>query len=357
LRPFADGKAGAEEAKIPPEWSGDLLLTAVLEVQRGRWDGCISSAAQAALLGPLESAYLSRRGISGASSDTVQRESLFRGLIVTDAESGVLLRHLRRLSSPPTEAVPLLRAIYGGAELAGETVIVGPQSATAARTLVLVRERVCPGRADCPFWDGAYLMKVVVSGAPDLAAWIPETGTLVISSRLVTDANDLHQLVLVHEMVHAAQARARDRGHEWLTTYRDFSGWSQDASGRWTPQWQPRFLPANDTLTHLSPGSPFSVLPDGTAEGIRQGGGMRDGYVLAKGFRQASDRADLGEELADTVAVAVIAPERFCREGRSIAPRKYAWIARTLLNRSPSPDCAKAHPEHKPGTASESRPD
>jgi hypothetical protein len=360
LRPALEGSSPAAAPSAFDGWSGDRLLGAALEAVRGRWAGCVRPEAITALTASLQNAYLIRRGVLTVPTDSRQREILFRGLLMPDAQAQAVRPRLEKLAAGSHGALELLAALYGGAAADAGTVFVGPQSAAARDQLAELREQLCAAGKVCPGWSAAYVPKVVVAGEQGLAAWIPETGTLVISEGLVTAPNDLHRLVVLHELVHAAAARARDGGADWLASYRAFSGWRTGADGRWEPEWEPRFEPIGDELTRLSQGSPFSLLPDGTAPPRGTGHEARDGYVLAKAFRDARDRGDLEEDLASTVAVALVAPSRFCRQGKPIAPRKQAWIAREVLGRAVGIGCGqafKARPEHKSGTRSGTRPD
>jgi hypothetical protein len=328
LASLEKGSAPAPIKEALGAWSSDLLarLGTALEVDYRA--GCPATPAVAALLLEIRRTYLTKLGLPAAEFPPDKVGSLFSALVVQSPDLDALRK---KLAAGPldVEDVPLVERAFGSAgKVAGVWVVGG--SAAVRATLQTWRQVLCDAKSPCPFWDIPFLGKVVITSQKGIAAYVPELATIVASEELFAKPHLLHQLVFSHELGHVAERSARIREkQDWTKSFAEFSGWSRQSDKKWTAQVKEIAPARQDKLTELSAGSSFSLLPDPVLVGERSGKPL-DGYVLAKSYRESVEHSDPAEDLADSLVVYRLFPERFCFDGKPLAPRKYAWIARQI---------------------------
>ena len=130
------------------------------------------------------------------------------------------------------------------------------------------------------------------------------------------------------------------KGENWAQAFSVFSDWKKDALGKWTAEVRRAEHSHQDELTRESLGSPFSLGSDPVYLAFKDAlGGEHDGFITGKSYTESVKRQDLSEDLADHAAFFRLLPERYCFEGKNLAPRKMAWVADHLFPHSPIPNC------------------
>jgi hypothetical protein len=322
------------------KWSGEFALAAALELEQRVLSVCEDPKLRR-LLGEIQNTYLKRLGFNG---ETREPGLLFKGLLNTEEETTSVRERVAKLGDARTkDPLKTLAAIYGDAQVVSGVLVVGA-APLPTKSLKGLIAKVCVGLTPCPFWDPAVLGRVTLLPTNGFASYIPELASLRLSRELVEKQNPLHLLVVLHELAHAAWQRARQRtGEDWRQEFAAFSEWKTGAKGLATPV-RPSPGKREDALTAASEGSPYSLLPDPpmlAIQSLRQGRPDIDGFVFARTERETRRSGDIGEDLADSIAAFIVAPERFCYQGRAVAPRKHAWIAREVFNRAQPLRCAK----------------
>lgn len=275
-----------------------------------------------------QAAYLRELGV--AVSDEAARELWFRGLAVPSAEREALRARLPR--PLPADARRGLAALYGSAQTWRGLLVIAPKNTAVIAALDRLHGRLC--RKNCPFFDPKYLTRITVTGAAGLAAYLPETESLVLSRELLEKPDALHDFVVIHELAHVAALGRGWRAKPVVT--------------------HPRWHALDDELTRLSTGSPYSLLPDGYAFADQ----ARDGVVVRRGWEAAKTRGDEEEILADTIAAYFVVPERFCREETAVAPRAWRWLHEKVLETAAVGEgCPKARRGNSAGSSRGNLPD
>jgi hypothetical protein len=176
-----------------------------------------------------------------------------------------------------------------------------------------------------------------------LAAYIPETATLVLSSDLVEHPSLLTHVVITHELVHLAVREAWLASRkDWAAEFASFSGWKRSAKGKLELKVQELGPGPQDELAKLSASSAFSILPDPVL-GVKR----KEGFVMAKAYRESRESQEPAEDLADHAAIYRWAPERYCYAGKVLAPKKFGWVAENIRFSDyvrPSLSCLKKQP-------------
>lgn len=332
-------------------WSSDLLVKIVLSVEQDYLVVCPEHKKAEAVLHPLRRAYLAQLGLPENRYTEADARRLYRALVVLKDEVPVLRQRLIAVREKPVEE--LVAGAFGGAsDVRGVWLLSRDKRHAAALEEALAE--ACRNLAACPFWDERLLYKTMVTGERGVAAYLPELAVLILSRELLDDRNPLHRLVLLHELAHVAERGAWVlQRKDWKTAFAALSGWSQDKSGQWTVKTRQPASARADELTALSRGSAFSILPDAIYLGEAGEKGEKDGFVLGKSYEESLKRNDPSEDLADHVAAFVVAPERFCFEGKVIAPKKFAWVAKNVFGRAAKPpDCSQPASAPSPAPAS-----
>lgn len=310
-------------------WSTDLLLRLVLTLEQELLTVCQATAKTDKLITYLKDEYLRRLGAQKFAR-AIDRDFAFRGLVVLKDDAAALTK---KLATVPASLgiLDFLKRLYGSAFRVRGALVVGASEAERAELERRLQE-LCP--SSCAFWNDKVIYKVLVVPEEGIAAYVPEIAVLVISSGLLQGPNLLHEIVLLHELVHVAEKDAWIRKREdWVATFRHFSGWREE-NGKWIAGFREGGV-REDKLSLLSRGSAFSILPDPVLLGVE----AQDGFVLAKSFRESQAHGP-SEDLADHAAIYRLFPERFCYSGKNLAPRKMDWVARTVFGESPKTACA-----------------
>jgi hypothetical protein len=307
-----------------------LILHLVLTLQQEIAPVC-AELPLAALASELQGAYLKRLGLGPERLAAPERDTAFRAFLATREDFGALKAKLSATTGK--SALDFAKAVYGHGELFRGTALVASKPLSLA-TLETTLKRLCPN-ASCPFWDSRTIYKVLVTEHGGLAAYVPETASLVLSRVLVEDASALHQLILVHELTHAAiRKTAMIEEKDWVAEFARFSGWG--TPGLKAPKSLP---PRNDRLTEASKSSTFSLLPDPKVPRLEAPGRTFEGLPLGRTLARIEGSGDLSEDLADSVAAYVVAPERFCDGKKPIAPGKWNWIGKNVFGKAAPLKC------------------
>lgn len=330
---FAHQAVSAEARAELDVWSTDLLLHLVLLLQQEVGPACPKEVPLAALVDELEAGFLRRLGLDGTRLPVTERDTAFRAFLATREDLPALGAKLKVAKGKT--ALDLARAVYGHAEVFRGSVIVASQP-IPKKLLDGVLKSLCPG-TNCDFWDSRAIFKVLITEHGGLAAYVPETASLVLSRSLVAEDTSLHRLILSHELAHAgARKAAMVDEKDWVGEFAAFSGWGNRGL-------KPVILASsrNDALTRLSKKSSFSMQPDPVIRAMEGGGKKFEGFPLGRTLTRVTQSGDLAEDFADTVAAYVVVPDRFCFKQTALAPGKYAWIGRTLFGKSQTLSCKK----------------
>lgn len=303
---------------IPDSWTTDYLITLALEVQRQWIPHCDSGAAQG-FLRKIKTAYLQRLGLKPAAAAKV--DPAFALFIGNKTERERIESILRTAPDESLDAVA--ERVYGKFGYLRGVPILGVES-WKLPAIEMVLGKMCGARSPCPFWDPRNLLQVRFTPDPAMASYVPRLGTLVLSRSLIDAPNFLTQIVIGHELAHAAI-----RSFEWQkdqTLVDSFAvkfGWKRDGEG-WTPPATKRIGKREDAVTRYSKDSDFSVIPDDV---LVTDTADRDGVLFAKSIRAAR----VEEDLADTIAAYQLLLERFCFEKKPFAPARFAWVAKEVF--------------------------
>ncbi len=315
--------------------SRDYLASAALDLDQRVLSQCSDPALQG-VLQQLQVAYLARLGVKSRPRDA---SLFFRGLVTSQAEGGELEKALSKISGiEKLKPLEVLAKVYGAAVAIGDVLVVGAAPLPVAPLKGVVR-RACERFSRCPFWDPAFIARVVIVPGSGQAAYLPEVASLRIASDLVDVPSPLRQVVLFHELAHVAQWRAKQQtGADWVEEFKAFSGWSKTPQG-----WQTLAVSSaqawNDELTKESAKSPYSLLPDNVFLAGKNAEEEVDGFVFARSERETKKSGDVSEDLADHVAAYLVVPHRFCHLMKPVAPKKYEWIARNVFQQTRNLDC------------------
>jgi hypothetical protein len=315
-------------------WSTDLLLKIVLQLNQEVSPACPKATNLERVVGELRRAFLLKLGVP-AGLGSSEEELLFRGLTSLRDDQPALIQKIAQATREGIrQPLTLLRKIYGQASILDGVVVVGTHPLSGKGLPELVAQ-VCSEIKPCPFWDSLALYKVLLTPQEGVAAYLPEIAVLVISESLTQRPNLLEKIVFLHELSHLAERGAwlRDR-KEWLAEFLPFSGWTKSSEGRWSAPVRLAAGPRKDALVELSASSPFSILPDPIYVPHKEGNEFLDGFALAKSYREAVERKDPSEDLADHIALFRWFPERFCFNKKPLAPQKYAWIEKNVFGKS-----------------------
>ncbi len=328
--PFLEKKPIPDAARAElSAWSSDLLLHLVLVLQQEMAPACAELPLDA-LTTELQMAYLKHLGLEVPPAE---RDLAFRAFLATREDHPAIAAKLK--ASKAKTAIGLAKAVYGTAEVYRGAMLVSSKP-VSHKILDSVLKTLCPVDA-CAFWDKRAIYKVLVTEHGGLAAYVPETASLVLSRSLVEVNNPLHRLVIIHELAHAAARKAAIiEEAAWVPEFAAFSGWG-------LPDLKPEQLAASrgDILSKLSKGSPFTLLPDPVIGALDSEGKKFEGFPLGRTYARVSASGDTSEDFADAVAAYLVAPERFCFRKKPIAAGKYRWISRIIFGREKTLRCGK----------------
>jgi hypothetical protein len=317
-------------------WSTDLLIRLTLGLQQEFFVQCKGSPKISRLLTELKASYIRALGIQDQKLSDEKIDGLFRGLVVL-ADDVEPLRKKIGTQSPDDVRALLAKTYQAEVEDYRGTWFIAPQKKTIEALKKQINQ-LCP-KDDCAFWDSRLLFRVAVVSSPGVAAYLPEISALILSETLVDQPNLLHQVVLLHELSHMAAKRALwFSNRDWKAEFLTLSGWKRE-KGKWNAPVHKSDLRREDELTRLSLESIFSILPDA----VYLGGPGTDGFVFGKSYEASRDRSNLEEDLCDHIAVFRYAPERFCFQGKPLAPRKFRWITENVFHEAPPLSCEFKH--------------
>lgn len=312
-------KRAAQLPKLSPttDWSSDYYLKVISEVDQEFGIPCPIDKKVDERSFQLKNEYLSRLGFS--STEKAEAELLFRAFSVEQKVLGDLKKKKESLSPPPTTALGWVSGVYGmPARNFRGTVLIGKDEKSLSRLETWLNSEL---------FDSRLLYRVMLVENPSLAAYVPELSTLLLSAELLNEDQILNRLVVTHELAHLTIRKKRiTDGKKWGEEFRAFSGWKV-SKGKWSVSVKEDGV-RSDALTEQSQKSAFSVLPDTVLVSTTKG---KDGFALAKSYRETKSRGEGDEDLADHIALAILLPERFCWKKAPLAPQKYAWIQRALL--------------------------
>jgi hypothetical protein len=315
-----DRKKMAPLKKLLEGWSTDLLLKLVLEVEQELYAVCPYDSHLDLLLTELKRLSLSRLDLDSAKLSAKEIDSLFRGTIALKDDREKIKKRvgeLKKIGVPPGKTLEML---YGSAHEVWGVKVLSPKDFSVKNLQVRLKE-ICPKEKNCAFWNSRAIYKVIVVSESGLAGYVPEIGVLIFSQDLL-DNNLLHQIVFFHELVHVAEKTVwlEDR-EDWKKEFAVFSGWEQSEEGQWQAKATKSEKERKDKLTELSAGSAYSFLPDN----IYLVTGSKDGFALGKAYTESALHGP-SEDLADHMALYKYFPERFCLDGKNVAPQKFAWL-------------------------------
>jgi len=319
-------------------WSTDLLLHLVLVLEQEMAPAC-GGLPLAAISAELQSAYLKQLGLDESRVPPSERDSTFRAFLATREDHPALAEKLK--SAKGKTALDLAKAVYGYAQMYRGSVLVATKP-VPLKVIDGALKALCPVDL-CPFWDKRAIYKVLVTEHGGLAAYVPETASLVLSRALLSDEHKLHRLVLIHELAHAAVRKsAMIEERAWVAEFAAFSGWGVPGLKAVTAA-----ADRGDALGRLSKKSSFTILPDPVIPSTEAGGKRFEGFPLGRTFARVAGSGDTSEDLADSVAAYVIAPERFCYQGKPLAAGKFAWVGRQIFGREKPLACASGKGKKK----------
>lgn len=326
LEPWRTKAIAPEDFKTWDGWSSDLLLHLALVLRQDvipRCSGELSSVADG-----LEMAYLRKLGLGELLAE--DRPAAFRAFLATREDHPALVHKLKASTGT---ALDRAKQVYGWASVFRGTVVVASKP-VPLDGLEATLKSVCPKA--CVFWDPAFLYKVLVTDHGGLAAYVPETASLVVSRSLVESATPIHRLILIHELAHAVSRGAEARGDHWDAEFAAFSGWS--TKGLEPEVWANR---RGDALSKAATDG-FSLDPDPVIGAMKAGKKRFEGFPLGRTATRVASSGDFSEDLADAAAAYAVAPERFCFGAKPLAPGKFRWIGERLFGVKKSLTCAKA---------------
>ncbi len=318
--------------------STDFLLSSSLDLDQRVLRVC-PDGSLTKLLATFHKAYLQRLGLM----EEVQPVGVaFQGL----AASGVELARLQKVTRAlpggygKRGAVALLQSLFRGASLESGVVVLGGTKEQKTQ-LRMAYQKACEGFTVCPLWDPTFLLRVSILPGEAKAQYDPAIGALRVSQDLLADSSELKQLVIAHELAHAALWRLEQTsGDDPRERYADFSGWKKPSGKLVTPVREIEGV-WRDALSDASKGSPYSLLPDPVMPAQRVDGLLLDGFVFAKSVRETQASGDVSEDMADHIAAYAVAPGRFCYGKKPIAPRKFEWVAKSIFGLKQTLTCEK----------------
>ncbi len=312
----------------------------VLELEQGLRDDCFSPEIKKSVFF-LKQLYLKRLGVRANNLGKLEADRLFRGLLVQEKDISDLQKTIAQMKDH--DILPIekyLGKLYGYDLYAMGVEIVGG-NANLVDTMLRMLDDVCPPEMSfCGFFDMDVLYKVLLVPQNGMAAYFPDRATLILSQALFESPTLLSKVIFVHELAHVWERSETVRGSNPLEEFSKFSGWKKVGSKLLLVSPPVDRGPRNDTLTELSVGSAFSLLPDG----VLVGQGSFDGFVTKRSYETTKERGDVSEDLADHLAILRYAPHRFCFEKKNIASAKTEWLLTRALPRLAKIDCSKAAP-------------
>lgn len=337
---FLTGKPNSGLRTALEKCSSDLLLKVVLQIEQEYESVCGEMKPLSSLKTELKSAYLSKLKVKTPRYPPADQAKLFRTLLALKGDAEFLAKKIEGIKGAPS-VTALSKTLFGQVDEVRKVTVVGAKPPVLTELKLLLSE-LCKSESPCPFWDATALYKVLVTPDAGIAAYIPEMAQLVISEHLLSAPTRLHRVVLTHELAHVAERRAWIFEREdWKSEFIGFSGWHVGADGAYSLPAPKDPKPRKDILTELSYHSPFSILPDGILEPHAKG---KDGFVMAKTYRVTDERDDISEDIADHVAIFQYAPDRYCSEGRAVAPQKYEWVRKRLFPNATALRCPSPSP-------------
>ncbi len=314
-------------------WSTDLLLHLVLVLEQEMAPTC-PELPLSAISAELQGAYLKHLGLDERRVPAGERDTAFRAFLATREDHPALAEKLK--TAQGKTALELAKSVYGYAQMYRGSVLVATQP-VPLKVIDGALKALCPVDL-CSFWDKRAIYKVLVTEHGGLAAYVPETASLVLSRPLLADGHKLHRLVLIHELAHAAARKvAMIEERAWVGEFTAFSGWGVPGLKAVTAA-----ADRGDALGRLSKKSSFTLLPDPVITATEAGGKIFEGFPLGRTFARVAGSGDTSEDLADSIAAYVVAPERFCYKNKPLAPGKYAWVGRQIFGKEKPLACAPA---------------
>lgn len=327
---WRSGPLGAAAFSNPAieKWGADFQVSAALDLEQRVLSVCESPVLRDRLEA-IQRAYLKRLGWT---TPHPQPGLLFKGLLNTEDETTAVQERLAKIPATARNesALNVLARVYGDAALVNGVLVVGAKP-LPVRAIEALAQKACGRMQPCGLWDPAFLGRVALLPTGGFASYVPELASLRLSRELLDKHSSLHTLVMVHELAHAAEWRARQKlGEEWRPVFAKFSHWEKKDGALENPV-RPAPGKWRDELAVQSEGSSYSLLPDPPMPAFTRKEMPVDGFVFARSDRETRKSSDVGEDLADHVAAYVVAPHRFCFEGKPVAPRKYAWVAKYVF--------------------------
>lgn len=295
-------------------WSPDLITRIVVEL-RGPYLGHCEDPKLEEKANRLEGIYLKK--LLGVEIKEKERGRLFRGLLTLKDD---FERTTIKLKKEKIEIKSFndLKKLYGSVGEYKGVVIVSESSTDFAELIKFFDEVSEKAHRPSLLVDSSALFKILVTNATGVAAYIPEVAILVLSKDLLQDMNALKKLVILHELGHIAEYSAWNRERfDWKAEFTTLTGW-ENRGAKWEIPVAKKKRTENDILTTLSPGSPYSILPDDRVWSVKGKQGV-GGLVFAKSYSESMKRNDPSEDLADVIAAYYIAPERFCEKKKDFA--------------------------------------
>lgn len=338
---FQDYLQSKKETKLKEKlasWSSDLLFRIYAQLDSGFLYLCPEAEPLKRTRDLLGQLYLESLGIEEKKYPHVEKSLLLRGLVILKDDRPTLISKVKK-EKQTGRAMELLGKIYGKAQVFNGSVVVSDKEIPIKKLNAFVKE-ICRETSPCLFWHPSALWKVVLVEERGVASYVPEIHTLVLSSELVEDPNVLMKVVVLHELAHAAEEAAWNLTRaKWTEEFAAFSGWTRKKD-RWTLEAKKRPETRSDLLTELSKGSAYSILPDAIYVPEQKG---KEGFVFEKSYTESLKRDDPSEDLADSIAVFLFAPERFCFNGVLTLSQKAEWIQKKLFSSKPLPPCSPLH--------------
>lgn len=332
--PLPPGKEASSETT--DGWSSDLLLKIISELEQNVGLACQLPESLTKIVSHLKIKFLGRLGF-GREWSPEDRELLFRAFSVEQRYIPDLRKKKEALEKKPTTALGWVKAIYDQeVAVVGGTVVLAKHRESFSQWDTFLK-KACPAKTECPFYTPKLLYRVLVAEKDGVGAYLPELSTLILSEKALREPTLLHALVIFHELAHLAIHKHRLLDPKFgVATFAAYSGWKKK-QGRWALS-VTQNVPREDALSQMAVGSAFSFLPDPVVTPVEK---TKDGFVLARSYRESQKRNDLEEDMADHIAMAQVVPERFCWKGRALAPQKFAWVRKNFSPGVGLPSCLR----------------
>ncbi len=290
-------------------WSHDFIVKTIINIQKREF--CTKEEVDF-----LKSIYLHRLSISVNNKE--ETDFLFRAFIMPEYEA---LKIKKIIFKQNKSGKDIASAVFGKVSEINGVVVINPSN-LSPKNLIDTLSFLCTGN-ECPFWNNKVLYKLIIIDK-DIASFIPETATLVLSKDIVSDEKIDNKIIIAHELCHIAIEYNKLKQIDWLKTFNKFSGWHLKKKMKVVKFKDKRF-----SRTDLN----NAILR------VEIDGKKFDGFVFEKSYINSLKRNDTSEDLADHVAAFIYAPQRFCFGSIPIAPEKYKWISHEIFGKKETLSC------------------